>query len=166
MCPFSPQTLFCLEFSFIVIQSHFFIWKKQLLRLRTFNNCWARAQMRRAKSKWSPLVSKLFFIIYFTWNLFLKFSYRLTALNLYCSRNSSCNPSPNWHTGTQLKLKTFFSFALFYNDCIRGHTSCYCLLQSSPFTMHSTCPPTQQHHVLLTSFAQEQHFIKWSPQPI
>lgn len=43
---------------------------------------------------------------------------------------------------------------------------CYCLLQSSPSTIHSTCPPTQHHHVLLTSFVQEQQFIKWSPQPI
>lgn len=114
MCPFSPQTLFCLEFTFIVIQSHFFTWKKQLLRQRTFNNCWARAQMRRANSKWSPLVSKLRFIIYITWYLFLRFSYHLTAFNLYCSKKSSCNPSPNWHTGTKLKLKTFRRSALFF----------------------------------------------------
>lgn len=48
--------------------------------------------------------------------------------------------------------------------CTALSVTARCLLQSSPFTIRPTCPPTQRPYVLLTSSARERLFIKWSPR--
>ncbi len=124
--------------------------EKQLLRhcfRSNLNNCWTIPQTRRANSKWCLPLS--FFICLF-----------------YSLYNSNCNLGPSLHYLNTTKLNKSCCFSLLYLH-LSSDNPVTATCESSPFTAHSICPPTQQHHVVLMSFVWERHFIKCylSPTP-
>lgn len=133
-----------------VIQASFFHFRS------VFNERRAVAQMRRknvAAGKWTPPVSKLFFIIYLEWKFFLK------TVAVWLRRTFTIQIPPTQTLPLidtlQQKDKGKNSALAFYDDFFRARTpTCYHLCQSAPFTTRLRCPPTQQHCIVLTSLAR------------
>lgn len=128
-----------MDFSFIVIPSCFFT---QLLRRLSVPSPSPETQSEEANSKRSQEGAdprSCYFLYYFLkWKLFFQKQYgcRLTALNLRWSNDPDREP----RTPEQTEIENLCPQS-FIMTALEPTPACRCLLQSLPFTTHSTCPP-------------------------